>query len=147
MPGTAPVPARPDLAWLDPGLDWATAGGAGLIVIGMLLPWSRALIGSAGSDYVDTWGLAGPGHVLVFVWALAVVALSVARTPAPPWVRTGLAGLALGVFSVGLTWPYLVGPLGAGIGVLVVAVGGVLLVGTGVLAAWQARHVSARPPV
>ncbi len=148
-PAGAPAPATsPDeLAWLDPGLDWATVAGAGLIAIGMLLPWSRTVLGASGVGYFDTWGLAGPAHLLVFLWAVAVVALSVVRKPAPPWVRTGLAGFALGVFSLGLTWPYLFGPLGAGIGVLAVAVGSFVLIATGVLAAWRARHVRAEPPV
>ncbi len=121
--------------------------GAGLIVVGMLLPWSRTVIGASGVGYFDTWGLAGPLHLLVFLWALAVVALSVVRKPAPPWVRSGLAGFALGAFSLGLTWPYLFGPLGAGIGVLAVAVGSFVLIATGVLAAWRARHAAAEPPV
>jgi hypothetical protein len=136
-----------DLAWLDPGLDWATVAGAGLIVIGMLLPWSRTVIGATGVGYFDTWGLAGPLHVLVFLWALVVVGLSIVRKPAPAWVRSGLAGFALGAFSLGLTWPYLFGPLDARIGVLAVAVGSFVLIATGVLAAWRARHAAAEPPV
>ena len=73
----------------------------------MLLPWSRTVIGATGVGYFDTWGLAGPLHVVVFVWALAVVGLSIVRKPAPAWVRSGLAGFALGAFSLGLAWPYL----------------------------------------
>jgi hypothetical protein len=147
--GAAPAAAgsSDELAWLDPGLDWATVAGSGLIVIGMLLPWSRTVIGASGVGYFDTWGLAGPLHVLVFLWALAVAGLSIAGKPAPPWVRSGLAGFALGAFSLGLTWPYLFGPLGASIGVLAVAVGSFVLIATGVLAAWRARHASAEPPV
>ena len=139
--------ASDELAWLDPGLDWATVAGAGLIVVGMLLPWSRTVIGATGVGYFDTWGLAGPLHVLVFLWALAVVGLSIVRKPAPAWVRSGLAGFALGAFSLGLTWPYLFGPLGARIGVLAVAVGSFVLIATGVLAVWRARHADAEPPV
>jgi hypothetical protein len=136
-----------ELAWLDPGLDWATVAGSGLIVIGMLLPWSRTVIGASGVGYFDTWGLAGPLHLVVFFWALAVAGLSIVRKPAPPWVRSGLAGLALGAFALGLAWPYLFGPLGAGIGVLAVAVGSFVLIATGVLAAWRARHADVEPPV
>jgi hypothetical protein len=135
------------LDWLDPGLDWATVAGSGLIVIGMLLPWSRTVIGASGVGYFDTWGLAGPLHVVVFLWALAVAGLSIARKPAPPWVRSGLAGFALGAFSLGLAWPYLFGPLGAGVGVLAVAVGSFVLIATGALAAWRGRHADAEPPV
>ena len=113
----------------------------------MLLPWSRTVIGASGVGYFDTWGLAGPLHLLVFLWALAVAGLSIVRKPAPPWVRSGLAGFALGAFALGITWPYLFGPLGAGIGVLAVAVGSFVLIATGVLAAWRGRHVKAEPPV
>lgn len=145
--GTSAAGASDELAWLDPGLDWATVAGAGLIVIGMLLPWSRTVIGATGVGYFDTWGLAGPLHVVVFVWALVVASLSIVRKPAPAWVRSGLAGFALGAFSLGLTWPYLFGPLEARIGVLAVAVGSFVLIATGVLAAWRARHAGAEPSV
>ena len=145
--GTSAAGASDELAWLDPGLDWATVAGAGLIVIGMLLPWSRTVIGATGVGYFDTWGLAGPLHAVVFVWALVVGALSIVRKPAPAWVRSGLAGFELSAFSLGLTWPYLFGPLEARIGVLAVAVGSFVLIATGVLAAWRARHAGAEPSV
>jgi hypothetical protein len=48
----------------------------------------------------------------------------------------------LGVFSLGLAWPYVVGPLGAGIGVLVVAVGALVLTATGIASAWRERHAA-----
>jgi hypothetical protein len=51
------------------------------------------------------------------------------------------------VFSLGLAWPYLVGPLGANVGVLAMAVGAFLLIPTGVLADWQSRHAPEEPPV
>ena len=59
-----PARPRPVARTSSPGSTRGSTGprwlGAGLIVIGMLLPWSRTVIGAAGVGYFDTWGLAGP---------------------------------------------------------------------------------------
>ena len=65
----------------------------------------------------------------------------------PAWLATGVLGLALGGLVLGLVWPYLVGPLGADVGVLVVALGGVALVVGGGLASWATRQVEVGPIV
>jgi hypothetical protein len=110
----------------------------------MFMPWARVVIGSSGaSGLFDTWGLAGPGHFLILVWAVVMVGISVLPNRIPVSIRSGLAGLALGIFSLGLVWPYLVfGPLGAGIGVWVVALGALVLTGTGIASAWRDRHAA-----
>ena len=132
-----------DLAWLDYALGYAAAAGSGLIAFGMLMPWSAVVIGASGvQGLFNTWGLAGPGHVLVLLWALAVLAVSVLPNRIPVSIRSGLVGLMLGVFSLGLVWPYLIGPLGAGIGVLVVTVGALVLTATGITSAWRERHAA-----
>ena len=130
-----------DPARLGQILGYAAAAGSGLIAFGLLMPWSRSVIGATGvSGYFDTWGLAGSGHFLVFLWALAVLAVSVLPTRIPVSIRSGLAGLLLGVFCLGLVWPYLIGPLGAGIGVLVATVGAIVLTVAGLTSAWSDRH-------
>ncbi len=138
-PGTV---ARPDTAQLDQVLGYATAAGAGLVAFGMFMPWARVVIGSSGaSGLFDTWGLAGPGHFLILIWAVVMLSISVLPNGIPVSIRSGSAGLALGVFSLGLVWPYLVyGPLGAGIGVWVVTLGSLVLTGTGIASAWRDRH-------
>lgn len=135
------APTTWDLARMDQALGYATAAGAGLIAFGMFMPWSRVVIGASGaSGFFDTWGLAGPAHVLVLLWAMAVLAVSVLPNRIPVSIRSGLAGLLLGVFSLGLVWPYVIGPLGAGIGVVVVTVGALVLTATGIASAWRERH-------
>ena len=137
-----------DPARLGQAIGYAAAAGSGLIAFGLLMPWSRSVIGAAGvSGYFDTWGLAGSGHFLVFVWALAVLAVSVLPTRIPVSIRSGLAGLLLGAFGLGLVWPYLIGPLGAGIGVLVVTVGALVLTAAGLTSAWRDRHAADEPAV
>jgi hypothetical protein len=98
------------------------------------------MIGASGSQYFDRWGLAGPGHIVVVVGILAVLALSIVRNPIPTWIRTGIAGLAVGSLLLGLTWPYLLGPLDAAPGVLIDAIGAIALIGSGVLALVTDRH-------
>ena len=97
---------------------WFVVVGSSMAVLGFLLPWSVMVVGARGSGgYLDDWGLASPTHMLIVVGLLGVLALGVLETPVPAWLRTGVLGLGLGGLLVGLTWPYLFGPLGAGIGV------------------------------
>ena len=48
---------------------------------------------------------------------------------------------------MGLVWPYLIGPLGADVGVLVTALGGVALLIGGCVAVWATRHAEVEPAV
>ena len=125
-------------------LGYATAAGAALIVFGMLMPLARVVVGANGGDGLfDTWGLAGPGHILIFLWALAVLGVSILPTRIPVSIRSGLAGLLLGAFSLGLVWPYIVySPMGAGIGAYVVAIGAIVLTVAGIASAWFDRHAA-----
>lgn len=128
--------------------DWFVIVGAMMSVLGFLLPWSMSVIGSSGSGgYFNAWGLASPTHLFVLIGLLAVLALGVLRTPVPAWFRSGVLGLALGGLLIGLTWPYLVGPLGADVGVTVTALGGLALVIGGAVASWATRHAETDPPV
>lgn len=133
---------------LDVGIDRAVAIGAGLVAIGLLLPWSRVVIGSTDiSSYFGRWGLSGPAHILVLVAAVAIAVLASVPNKVPAWLRSGVGGLFLGVFVLGLVWPYVVGPLGASIGSLMDLVGAIVLIVAGVLAVWRSRHVTDGPGV
>jgi hypothetical protein len=124
-----------------------SVAGAALAAVGFLLPWASVMIGASGSEYFDRWGLAGPGHVLVVIAILTLLALSVVRNPIPIWIRTGIGGLAVGSLLLGLAWPYLLGPLDAAPGVLIDATGAVALIGSGVLALVTDRHAEVDKPV
>ncbi len=144
---TAPTPMWA-IAGLDVGIDRAVAIGAGLVAIGLLLPWSRVVIGSPNlTSYFGTWGLAGPAHIVVLVAAVAIAALAGVPNRAPVWLRAGVAGLLLGAFVIGLLWPYVVGPLGAAVGSLVSLVGAMVLTIAGVAALWRSRHATGEPGV
>jgi hypothetical protein len=121
--------------------------GAALAAVGFLLPWASVMIGASGSQYFDRWGLAGPGHVVVVIGILALLSLSIVRNPIPTWIRTGIGGLAVGSLLLGLTWPYLLGPLDAAPGVLIDAIGAIALIGSGVLAIVTDRHAEVDKPV
>ena len=121
--------------------------GAALASVGFLLPWASVMIGATGAEYFDRWGLAGPGHVLVVIAILTVLVLSVVRNPIPTWIRTGIGGLAVGSLLLGITWPYLLGPLDAAPGVLIDAIGAIALIGSGVLALATDRHAGVAKPV
>lgn len=127
---------------------WFVIVGAAMSVLGFLLPWSRVVIGAAGfGGYFDRWGLAAPTHLVVFGGLLAVLGSGIVRTSVPAWVGSGVSGLAAGSLLIGLTWPYLAGPLGADVGVMVTALGGLALVIGGVVASWATRHAETDPPV
>ena len=137
-----------DVARFGEIAGWFVVVGASMSILGFLLPWSVTVIGSRSiGGYFGSWGLASPSHVLVLLGLLAVLALGVLHTPVPDWIRTGILGLAVGGLLIGLVWPYLVGPLGADVGVLITALGGVSLVIGGAVASWATRHVEVEPPV
>jgi hypothetical protein len=124
-----------------------SVAGAALAAVGFLLPWASVMIGSSGTGYFDRWGLAGPAHLVVVVGILALLALSIVRNPVPSWIRTGIGGLGLGALLLGLTWPYLLGPLDAAPGVLIDAIGAIALIGSAILAIVTDRHAEADQPV
>jgi hypothetical protein len=121
---------------------WFVVVGATMAVLGFLLPWSAVVIGARGvGSYFDQWGLASPTHVVVLATTMLVLALGILRTAVPTWIRSGVLPLALGSLLIGLVWPYQVGPLGADVGILVVALGGLALAIGGVVTTWATRHV------
>ena len=139
---------RLDAARLTDVAGWLVVVGSVMATLGFVLPWSLTVIGASGAGgYLDDWGLASPTHVLALAAVLLVLALGVVRTTVPAWLRTGVFGLALGGLLIGLTWPYVLGPLGADIGALLVALGGVALVGGGALAIVADRHAGEGPLV
>ncbi len=155
-----PVPEPPTVATPAPGAPtadqrarflefagWLSVAGAAFSAVGFLLPWGLVMIGGSGVDYFDRWGLAGPAHVLVVAGLLTILALTLVANPVPVWIRTGLAGLGLGALLFGLVWPYLIGPLGSGPGVPIVAVGSIGLAASGILALVVDRHVGVDPAV
>ena len=121
--------------------------GAFGLVLAFLAPWARVVIGSRGTGYMDTWGLAGSGHIALFLLALAVLGLAVFQNPIGRWLRTGLLGVALGSFVLGLAWPYVVGPLGAGPGALLAWVSGLVMFVAGTVSLLVLRHAALPPDV
>jgi hypothetical protein len=128
-------------------VGWLAVAGAALAAVGFLLPWSSSVIGASGVGYFDRWGLAGPLHVLVVLGLLATLALNLVRHPLPLRLAIGLPGVGLGSLLLGLVWPYVLGPLGAGPGVVIVALGAGMLGAAGVVAIVSDRHAEAGRPV
>ena len=60
---------------------------------------------------------------------------------------SGILGLVFGGLLLGLAWPYLVGPLGADVGLTMTALGAVALLIGGVVTLWATRHVVVEPVV
>jgi hypothetical protein len=106
-----------------------------------------SVIGASGVDYVDRWGMAGPFHPIVVLAVLAVLTLAFVPNPIPSWIRIGLPGLGLGALLLGLVWPYLLYLPGKGPGVVVVAIGAIILLVAGVLALAVDRHAGDEPAV
>jgi hypothetical protein len=143
--------------WLDTVPDparfveiagWFIVVGSTMALLGFLLPWSRVVIGaSTVGGYFDGWGLASPTHLFIFAGLLAVLALAIRGRPVPAWISSGILGLVFGGLLLGLAWPYLVGPLGADVGLTMTVLGGVALLIGGVVTLWATRHVVVEPLV
>ena len=116
--------------------------GAGISLLGFLLPWADIVIGSGVMDgYVAQWGLAGPGHPIVLLLVAALFGMTLMIERLPRWARLGLPSIGLACLLIGIAWPYLAGPFDAAIGVYVVAVGALVMIAGGLLDRIAARHV------
>jgi hypothetical protein len=153
-PGQASLLA--DLPFDAPGSlgGWLVAIGAGLALVGLLLPWADPVIlGRAGGGYFATWGLAGPGHGFAFVAALLTFALAILPTPVPAWIRDRVVAPILAGVLLGLVWPYLLGPIQFQLGVLmsaaaaIVMAAGVVVVQRPAAPPRVGRHEGEAPPV
>ncbi len=132
-------------ALLDPArlpefFGWLAVAGSAMAAAGFVLRWGRSVIGASGVDYFDRWGLAGPFHPIVVLGLLAVLGLAMIPNPVPLWLRVGLPGLGLGALLLGLAWPYVLFLPGTGPGVIVVAIGALILLVAGIAALATDRH-------
>lgn len=108
-------------------------GGAAVAVLGFLLPWVAPLGGAGLIDrYLDGWGLAGPGHWIVVVGLLGLVALAFADRP---FGRVRVGGLAIftAALLIGLLWQYVFAAASTSVGVWIVLAGAVLVAAGGVV--------------
>ncbi|HEX2470448.1 MAG TPA: hypothetical protein VHK05_07660 [Candidatus Limnocylindrales bacterium] len=136
----APAPAADRQARFAEFIGWLSVAGAAFAAVGFLLPWGLVVIGSAGVGYFDRWGLSGPGHLIVALGMLAILALALIKNDIPVWIRTGLVGLGAGAYLLGLVWPYVFGLPGTGPGAVIAAIGAVALAVAGLLALITDRH-------
>lgn len=139
-PGASPASAADRQARFAEFIGWLSVAGAAFAAVGFLLPWGMVVIGSAGVGYFDRWGLSGPGHVIIALGMLAVLGLALIKNVIPVWIRTGLVGLGLGAYLMGLVWPYIFALPGTGPGALIAAIGAVALTVAGLLALITERH-------
>jgi hypothetical protein len=142
---TTPSAAAKDARRM-PGIDQAfppqlVVAGAGITTLGFLLPWAAIVIGSGRiGGYLEQWGLAGPGHVLILLAVIALGAVASQVDRLPDWARPGLASLVIAGLLVGLLWPYLLGGFQPTIGVYVTLAGALVLGLGGSLELWVRRH-------
>jgi hypothetical protein len=145
--GAAAGDAATERARIEEFTGWLAIAGGALAAVGFLLPWGVSIIGARGVDYFGRWGVAGPFHVFVVLAVVAVVVLAIVPNRIPAWIRIGLAGTILGVFLLGLIWPYVFGLSSTGPGAYAVGVGAIALLVAGITSLVTNRHGKAAPPV
>jgi hypothetical protein len=144
---TGPAPSPDRQARFAEFIGWLSVAGAAFAAVGFLLPWGLVVIGSAGIGYFDRWGLSGPGHLIVALAMLGILALALIKNDIPVWIRTGLVGLGAGAYLLGLVWPYVFALPGTGPGAVIAAIGAVALAVAGLLALITDRHGRVDRPV
>jgi len=117
--------------------------GAAVAVLGFLLPWIDSIDTGAGflDDYLDYWGLAGPGHWIVALALLVLVGFAFAEGPFAKF-RVGAIAIMTGALLVGLLWTYLFGVATKSVGVWIV-LAGASLIAIGGLIDLRRRHAEA----
>ncbi|MFL5673870.1 MAG: hypothetical protein ACJ779_02595 [Chloroflexota bacterium] len=126
---------------------WYVVVGATMVVLGFVLPWSRAAIADRSGVSFEPWAITTPLGVALFASALVVLALGIVRTSVPVWLRSGVLPVALGCLVIGAGWSAHLGPTGGGIGAAVASLGGLALVIGGVVSIWTGRHAALDPVV
>ena len=123
---------------MDASRRTVAIGGA-LAALGLLLPWVNTIPGASPiGNYLERWGLAGPGVWLVLLGLVVLALIAVGSGRVASW-PVGLPAIAMAAFVAGLIWPYALGTVNRPIGIWVVAVGALVLVAGGFLAR-RARH-------
>jgi hypothetical protein len=145
-PAAAAAPADRQARFAE-FVGWLSVAGAAFGAVGFLLPWGMVVIGSSGVGYFDRWGLSGPGHLIVALAMLAILGLALVKNIIPVWIRTGLIGLGVGAYLLGLVWPYVFALPGTGPGAVIAAIGAVALTVAGLLALVNDRHGRVDRPV
>lgn len=102
--------------------------GAAMAVLGFLLPWISSIDTGGGflHDYLDYWGLAGPGHWIVALALLVLVGFAFAEGPFARF-RIGAIAIMTGALLLGLLWTYLFGVATKSVGVWIVLAGATLI--------------------
>ena len=140
-----PLPRTPvsiELPVLDQELgERLVAGAAGLTAAAFLLPWGVIVVGapSWGAPWMAI-GALGSSNWLALLALLGAVALALRGQRVADWIRLGVIPFGLGSLVLGIAWPYVLGPIGSGIGPLVLLAGALALVGLGLLGVRPARH-------
>jgi hypothetical protein len=112
------------------------AAGSAIAALGFLLPWASVLAGSGlGGSYWTRWGLAGPGHWVIVLALLGVLALAVATGRSGRLARLPLGPMAVvaAAILIGLLWPYVFGVFERFVGVWLVLAGTIVLATGGLL--------------
>jgi len=119
-----------------------------VIAVAFLFPWADLMIGAAVVG--DPWqqlGILGSWHWLAWLGALPVILLAVAAPDLATWLRLGVVPIAYAGVVIGLTWPYVLGPIGGAIAPLVIVAAASVLIVLGAVAVRPGGLAPAEPGV
>ena len=127
---------------------WLVAVASLIGAIAFVLPFSGGYVIGGGVDptYFGKWGLANPANLVVMLLSIALLFVTLIPSRIPVSIRAVVLPILLGGLFLGIVWGYLTGPFGLGLGADALAIGGIVLIIGGGLAAARADDPPKRAP-
>jgi hypothetical protein len=127
---------------------WLVAVGSLIAAIAFVLPFSGGYVIGGGVDtsYFGLWGLANPANLVLMLLSIALLFVTLIPSRIPVSIRAAVLPILLGGWFLGIVWSYATGPFGLGLGTDAIAIGAIVLIIGGAVAAARADDPPKKAP-